>query len=259
MPEATPTSAVGGARRMALRLALTYVVLAVIWVVGTDRLEVALDLPDSVLQLVNTGKGILFVLVTAVLLYSFARRFLSSAEESHDAYRAAQEELRARERSIEQAYVDVLAAVTGGKLILMWSDDVASHLGEIVLPEERIEVPSQLSEARSRVGAALAALNSRCDEALLAANEGLTNALKHGGGGEYSVRRTEAALQVVITDHGPGIDFHTLPRATLIAGYSTKASLGIGFTIMFDAAERVLLATQPGSTTLVLEFPFDRD
>lgn len=255
MHEPATQRAMRSARHMSLRLSITYAVLAVTWIVVTDQFESAFNVPASAVPYVNTGKGILFVLVTAMLLYSFSRRFLSIAEENHDRYRSAQEQLRLRERSIEQAYIDVLSAVTGGKLILMWPDDVPSYLGEVVMPEERIDAPGQLSAARSHIAEFLTELNGRRDEALLAANEGITNALKHGGGGEYQVRRTPFAIQVVVTDHGPGIDFHTLPRATLIAGYSTKASLGIGFTIMFEVAERILLATRPGLTTLVLEFP----
>jgi len=61
-------------------------------------------------------------------------------------------------------------------------------------------------------------------------------------------------LQVLIRDDGPGIDFRTLPKATLVRGFSTASSLGMGFTIMLQSCERVLLATRPGRTSIVLEF-----
>jgi anti-sigma regulatory factor (Ser/Thr protein kinase)/membrane protein implicated in regulation of membrane protease activity len=242
-------------RTAALRLALTYAAGAAAWIVTSDLVSEAVQPPGWLFPVVNISKGLLFVAVTSTLLYMYARRFLSYAEESHNRYRMVQEQLRDRDRAIQQAYVDVLASVTGGKLFLMWPDDVPDHLGDIVLPDRAIAAPEQLSEARERLKVALAELPHDADKALLAANEGITNALKHAGGGHYGVRRTRGALQVVITDHGPGIDFQTLPKATLIAGYSTKASLGLGFTIMFDAAERILLATDRGLTTLVLEFP----
>ncbi|MHB1323494.1 MAG: ATP-binding protein [Coriobacteriia bacterium] len=242
-------------RPMAIRISLTYATAAVTWIVASDAVEAALDLPPTLSRAVNTGKGILFVAVTATFLYLFARRFLSIANLTHERYRRVQEELHTRDRSIRQAYIEVLAAVTGGKLILMWPDEVDRHLGEVVLPDQAITRPDELTDARARLAPVLEVLPGNADAALLAANEGITNALKHAGGGEYGVRRTSSALQIVLTDRGPGIDFHTLPRATLIAGYSTKTSLGIGFTIMFDAAERILLATEEGLTTLVLEFP----
>jgi anti-sigma regulatory factor (Ser/Thr protein kinase) len=247
------------ARGIALRMSLTYAAGATIWIVLTDWAENAIGLPGPALALVNAAKSAVFVAVTTLLLYWAARRFLTLAVVNHDRYREAQHELHARERSIQQAYVDVLASVTGGKLILMWPDEVPRYLGRPVVPETDISEPSELGEARQRIAPALAELPSGRDEALLAANEAITNALKHAGSGRYGVRRTDTSLQVVVTDHGPGIDFQTLPRATLIAGYSTKTSLGIGFTIMFDASERVLLATGSGSTTVVLEFPLDHD
>ena len=84
--------------------------------------------------------------------------------------------------------------------------------------------------------------------------EALDNALKHAGGGAYQVFARDDCLQVAISDDGPGIDFRTLPRATLVPGFSTAASLGMGFTIMLQLCERVLLTTRPGHTVVVLEF-----
>ena len=83
--------------------------------------------------------------------------------------------------------------------------------------------------------------------------EALNNALKHAGGGTYQVFARDGRLQVAIADEGPGIDFRTLPRATLVRGFSTAASLGMGFTIMLQLCDRVLLCTRPGHTGVVLE------
>ncbi len=84
--------------------------------------------------------------------------------------------------------------------------------------------------------------------------EALVNALRHAGGGTYQLFAREATLQVMVRDEGPGIDFRTLPRATLQRGFSTESSLGMGFTIMLQVCERVLLSTRPGRTSVVLEF-----
>ena len=84
--------------------------------------------------------------------------------------------------------------------------------------------------------------------------EALNNALKHGGTVTYQVHAFEDTIQVRVEDDGPGIDFRTLPKAALVSGFSTTATLGMGFTIMLQTAERVLIATTPGKTTVVLEF-----
>jgi anti-sigma regulatory factor (Ser/Thr protein kinase) len=84
--------------------------------------------------------------------------------------------------------------------------------------------------------------------------EALTNALKHARGGTYQVFAKDGCVQVAIADEGPGIDFRTLPRATLVPGFSTAASLGMGFTIMLQLCDRVLLCTRPGRTEVGLEW-----
>ncbi len=61
-------------------------------------------------------------------------------------------------------------------------------------------------------------------------------------------------LRVVVRDAGPGIDFRPLPRATLVSGFSTVSSLGLGFTIVPQTCERLLLSTRPGRTVVLLEF-----
>ena len=84
--------------------------------------------------------------------------------------------------------------------------------------------------------------------------EALVNALRHAGGGSYQLFVRDDRLQVLVRDDGPGIDFRMLPRATLQRGFSTAASLGMGFTIMLQVCERVLLSTRPGRTSVLLEF-----
>ena len=237
-----------------MRLALVYAAAAAAWIIVSDQAVAMLHLSADIGEALNTGKGILFVAVTAAVLYVISSRFLNASYQDEDRYRQAQEALHDREQSIRQAYIDVLDAVTGGRLILMWPADLLASLGEIVLPTTPISRPDQLADARHSLAEVLGEFTDCVDDDVLAINEGLTNVLKHGGQGEYGVRRTSNCVQVVVTDFGPGIDFHTLPKAALVPGFSTKPSLGMGFTIMLEVAERLLLATEPGLTTLVLEF-----
>jgi anti-sigma regulatory factor (Ser/Thr protein kinase) len=84
--------------------------------------------------------------------------------------------------------------------------------------------------------------------------EAATNALKHAGSGSCQLFRRGGTVQVAVSDTGPGIDFRLLPKATLLPGFSSAQSLGMGFTIMLDLSDRILLATAPGRTRVVLEF-----
>jgi anti-sigma regulatory factor (Ser/Thr protein kinase) len=242
------------ARADAGRLALVYAVLGTIYILFSDRVVTLLRLPADVTNEINSTKGVLFILVTALLLYAAVGNYLRDLYDTEERYRTAQGRVLRQEEAIRQAYIDVLDAVTGGKLVLMRPDELEADLGKDVVPAQPLHGPEQLGEARAKLRDALAELHPADEEGfLLAVSEALTNAIKHGGGGEWCVRRTRTAVQVVVDDYGTGIDFRTLPKATLVPGFSTKQSLGMGFTIMLDVCDRLLLTTQPGRTTLVLE------
>ncbi|NLE21452.1 MAG: hypothetical protein GX624_01530 [Actinobacteria bacterium] len=171
--------------------------------------------------------------------------------------REAERALRRQEESIRNAYVDVLDAVTGGKLILLTEEQLADELGTPLGYETVFGAAAELTTARRRlVRAAETGFPGRIrhEDLLSTVGEALDNALKHAGGGAYQTFARHDCLQVAVSDDGPGIDFRTLPRATLVSGFSTAASLGMGFTIMLQLCERVLLTTRPGHTVVVLEF-----
>lgn len=171
--------------------------------------------------------------------------------------REAERALRRQEESIRHAYVDVLDAVTGGKLILLTDEQLADELGTPLGHQIVFGAAAELATARRRlVRAAETCFPGRIrhTDLLSTVGEALDNALKHAGGGAYEAFARDDCLQVAVSDDGPGIDFRTLPRATLVPGFSTAASLGMGFTIMLQLCERVLLTTRPGRTVLVLEF-----
>jgi len=163
--------------------------------------------------------------------------------------------LREKDAAIRQAYVNVIGAVTGGKLLLMAIDEIEHVFGEPV-DDERPVAPGGLGEAIEWLQVALPREFPEMDDITLLvdpAGEALANAVKHAGGGTYQLYRKDGLAQFRVTDHGPGIDFERLPRATLQAGYSSVGTLGLGFDLMLRKCERVLLATQPGLTTVGLE------
>jgi anti-sigma regulatory factor (Ser/Thr protein kinase) len=152
--------------------------------------------------------------------------------------------------------------VTGGKLILLTEDELAGELGEPVGEAVAFSTPAELADARrTMVAAAESSFPGRIrhTDLLSTVGEALDNAVKHAGGGTYQAFALDGSLQIAIADEGPGIDFRTLPRATLVPGFSTAASLGMGFTIMLQLCERVLLTTRPGRTVVTLEFVAARE
>jgi anti-sigma regulatory factor (Ser/Thr protein kinase)/membrane protein implicated in regulation of membrane protease activity len=189
--------------------------------------------------------------------YPIGRDRWALAAQDISGVRHAERALRRQEENIRRAYVDVLDAVTGGKLILLTDEELNGQLGVPLMEPGSVDAPRELSEARGVV-ARLAAERfpgwAATTDVRTPVCEALVNALRHAGGGTYQVFARDDTLQVLIRDEGPGIDFRTLPRATLQRGFSTASSLGMGFTIMLQVCERVLLSTRPGRTSLLLEF-----
>ncbi len=359
------------ARQMAVRYALIYAAVSIVWIVASDRILGLFGLPHNVELVLASVKGILFVAVTATLLLFLGLRYFRNLElsqerytrlfenavegltvftvvrdadgaitdlelvdinptqqertglsreeavgkrlsrpdgldertrsylevvasaadggtpvrselfiESDDAYelleaypvgrdrwalsalditgvRHAERALRRQEENIRRAYVDVLDVVTGGKLILLTDEELAGQLGVPLMKPESVTAPRGLSEARATIASVAAERFpdwAPATDVRTPVGEALVNALRHAGGGTYQLFALEATLQVLVRDEGPGIDFRTLPRATLQRGFSTESSLGMGFTIMLQVCERVLLSTRPGRTSVVLEF-----
>lgn len=186
-------------------------------------------------------------------------RFVIGIVEDVSERHNAEEAVRQRDLGIREAYTQVIAAVTGGRLVLMGADEIDSELGDEVWSAGAIKSAEFLSDARHRLGSVLAERfrdSPDANELVLAAGEAMTNALRHGGEARLRVLQNDGMLQVEVSDDGPGIDFENLPKATLVPGYSSTTSLGMGFTIMLAECDRLLLATGSSGTRVVMEARF---
>jgi anti-sigma regulatory factor (Ser/Thr protein kinase) len=166
-----------------------------------------------------------------------------------------QQELFQAEAQKKQFYRDILYAVTNGKLMLCDRDEIEQHWQgstETQPVREEQDVRS-IREAVARVARAASMPAQRAEDLCLCASEAATNALKHAGGGEVAVAALPHVLRVRVQDRGSGIDQFHLPRATLMRGYSTGASMGLGFTLMHELADRVYLHTSEAGTVVILE------
>jgi anti-sigma regulatory factor (Ser/Thr protein kinase) len=90
---------------------------------------------------------------------------------------------------------------------------------------------------------------------LTAVGEAVMNAVTHAREGTADIRadEQEGLVQVWVEDRGEGIAVSHLPQATLKRGYTTAGTLGHGFKIMLQTADRLWLLTGPTGTTVVLE------
>ncbi len=167
----------------------------------------------------------------------------------------AEETIISKDKAIRQAYIDVFSAVTGGRLVISTVEEIEAVSGDRIGDVLKVSTFDAIVRTRKRVEKIL---NERWPNFytfgfLVSLSEAITNAVKHAGGAELKLFLDGGTIQARVEDSGPGINFKLLPRAALEAGFSTKQSLGLGFSIMLQECDRVFLSTGSGGTTLMLE------
>lgn len=160
------------------------------------------------------------------------------------------------EVSRNRLYHDVLFAATGGRLQLLERPAMAPLLeGWSEVQELEITEASQLAEARclaEQVAEAAGLDQEGKSDAALCISEAVTNGLKFGTRVLLRGGCFEDQLRLVVEDDGPGLERALLPQVTLQKGFSTGASMGMGFSLMLEMMDRVGLCTGPDGTTVLL-------
>jgi CheY-like chemotaxis protein len=156
-----------------------------------------------------------------------------------------------------QLLADVLVSVTEGRLRLCERRrDLPTPLIELGKPIS-LRKPEALRVLRHDTREAAESRDfsdQRCQDLLTAVSEAAMNAIVHAGGGKARICGGDGeSVQVWISDQGPGISIEKLPRATLERGFSTSGTLGHGFWLMLNTADRIFLLTTKTGTTIVLE------
>jgi CheY-like chemotaxis protein/anti-sigma regulatory factor (Ser/Thr protein kinase) len=153
---------------------------------------------------------------------------------------------------------DILASVTEGRFLLCSTTDELPA----PLPVQHASIPLEprgairdLRACTETAGKDANLPDSRWQDLVTAASEAAMNAVVHGVGGDSTITLDPETgiVQVRITDRGTGIKFEDLPRATLERGYTTAGTLGHGFWIILETADRIFLSTDSSGTTIVLE------
>lgn len=158
------------------------------------------------------------------------------------------------EEEKRQFYRETIRSVTDGKLEVSNAGEVQPYETNSTFIETFGNI-RELSEARHRLQAHCLSMGLHADSMDLfatAIGEAMNNALKHAGEGRVFCGSKGGELWVGVSDSGSGISALTLPKATLRRGYSSKVSLGMGYSIMLDAADRVMLSTGSEGTTVIM-------
>lgn len=178
--------------------------------------------------------------------------------------RKREEELRREaelsvERDKRRFYRETILAVTDGKFELGEPED-ASHW--IESPELSLNVTGaeMMSYARRDVTDFCKSSGMpqfEIDEFEYAIGEALGNSIKHASEGKVFAGVRDHKVWVAIVDHGTGIDTFSLPKVAMLPGFTTKASMGLGYTMILKVCDHVKLATGLSGTTVYMEKSLD--
>jgi anti-sigma regulatory factor (Ser/Thr protein kinase) len=161
-----------------------------------------------------------------------------------------QQQLR---REIMASYREVIDMLSQHKIVLtLDEEELQKHLGSY-LESMQVATAQDVSNSRKLVEKYFGKAQSMV-KIMLAVSEGTTNIIKHATGGEITLFEKKDAFQVLISDTGNGIPLHELPKTILVSGYSSKRSLGKGFTVMCKSADKVFIHTSSQGTQVLLEF-----
>jgi len=157
---------------------------------------------------------------------------------------------------ILESYQDVIRTLSKEKIYLcVHEQELLGKLGDYI---GSISIHNVDDVPRSREFVSKYVLNYNVSksikEVLLAVSEATTNLIKHATDGEISLFSKEGAFQVLIADKGSGIPLHELPKTILVSGYSSKRSLGRGFSLMEAFSDKVMVYTSSDGTKILLEF-----
>ncbi len=150
---------------------------------------------------------------------------------------------------------EVLLAVTSGRLILCDEAELRQMVPDEPAFTMALKEPRDVGEFRRHLRQLVEQRDlkdCRLDEIEVGATEAATNAVKHGNGGTVEVRVSDQEVSLLISDQGSGISPADLARATLERGFSTRVSLGMGFTMMLETADVLALSTSNNGTTVLL-------
>jgi PAS domain S-box-containing protein len=87
-----------------LKICLIYFVFGILWIIFSDQLFLSLAMPQWDLILISSIKGILFIVVTTVLLFLLIRHFTHRLQEKNKELWTAYEQLAAREDELRTQY-----------------------------------------------------------------------------------------------------------------------------------------------------------
>lgn len=159
------------------------------------------------------------------------------------------------EEAKKQFYKGTIFSVTDGKLNLVSYDEIdalISHSAQNITLDSGSDL-STLRKAVAEVASNAGMAEDRMHSLIIAIGEASANAIKHADGGLVRIGIKDNKVQVCVQDNGPGMDSLILPKATLLKGFSTKPSMGLGYSLILSLVDTTYLATEKNGTWVLME------
>lgn len=228
--------------------------------VSCDDRSYLVFLADRLLSWISADKDVYLSVKDMTISDPYAQTLLEVYEEIkvslHQKF-APRNDCQDDEGRLWEVYKDVIYASTQRKFLLIKEEELERFReGNLLCAatiQERPDIPNarQLSkESLERAGIPASKIMSY----LLLISEAVTNVLKHAKDGRLEIYQSHPFVHVVVSDSGGGFPLKILPNTVLISGYSTKKSLGQGFTLMMKMADKLFLKTSSTGATLVMQF-----
>lgn len=178
-------------------------------------------------------------------------RDITARKRAEDRLQEVVPKLVAAEKEKREFCAQVVLAVTGGALHLVEEEDIPPLPTcdfDLSLDEE---ANYSVVRERLRVLGPKANLDEEeTEDLVLAVGEAVTNAIKHAAHGRCQGAIVGDSIVVRVSDRGDGIDPDALPDTLFRAGFSTKVSLGLGYTLLLKLVNELWLATGHQGTVL---------
>lgn len=161
---------------------------------------------------------------------------------------------RLAEQEKRAFYRDTILSATDGKLNVSDSSDIAPYMDDAQIVKD-VSEPYDGAVVRHEIDtfcSDLGLIKEWRDNFIMAVGEAVGNVLKHAGRGRVYTGANDDIVWVVAYDEGPGIESLLLPSAVLRQGFSTKPSMGLGYSIMLQMSDKILLSTGKDGTVVVL-------
>ena len=158
---------------------------------------------------------------------------------------------------IRQVYRDVISAVTQNKLkLLLSASELPFYPPQTKVLEIKINNSDGLVSAKEQIEKYFVSKGwskTRIFDIIVSVSEAVSNVLKHAQNGIVSIFGIGDKFHIWVSDNGKGIDFSDIPKSALQKGHSTRNSLGMGFCIMLELADQLLLFTHSMGTIIIME------